>query len=422
MEQKLPLADVLDSSPVGPTHLKVLILCMLVAIFDGFDVQSISFAAPLIGKEWGAPREAFGYIFSAGIVGMLVGLIIQGPCSDRLGRKPMILFALLTFGTLSLFTSAATSLTHLMILRFLTGIGMGAAVPNILALTREYAPAKARSLMIVCMNAGLPAGGLLGGIASSYLLQEHGWRSIFIVGGIGPLALAVAVVCLLPESIPFLAQRAARRPGVGGNKDLGRAMGLLNRLRNDNAALRVDAIDWSPPSHAKAGIAGVVAEGRGVGTILIWLVFTLNMVTYYFLVSWLPSILTGAGIAPHLAALSSAMTNLGAIIGGLLLGWVSDRSGLVRTLAINYVLSGIFFVLLSLSLGGKLIIISLVCVVLGFTTGGAQLILNVLAANFYPTAVRSTGIGMAGIAGRIGAIAGPAVGSVLVAAGASASV
>lgn len=410
----LHVTDLIDAHPLGPMQIRVLALCMCVAIVDGFDTQSISFAAPMIAREWGAPREAFGAIFSAGIAGMMAGLVLQGPIGDRLGRKPVIILSLLIFGGCSLLTMWAESMTDLLMLRFITGIGMGAAVPNIVALTSEYAPARSRSRMIVLMNAGLPAGGLLGGALSAYLLADHGWRYIFLAGGVAPLVLAAVALRKLPESIPFLMQRAARGHERSGN-DLTRAHRLLKQL----GIRDVEAATLSLPHPERSSLAGLFREGRRTATILIWIVFLLNMLLYYFLISWLPLILTAAGASAQDAALAASMLNVGAIFGGLALAWVADRAGLERTLTINYIVGAMLFLLLGASLGSDILAVSALLATLGFATGGAQLLLNVLAASHYPIAMRSTGIGIAGIAGRLGAVSGPLAGSGLAAIGVS---
>mgnify|MGYP000010906131 CR=1 FL=1 len=196
--------EVIDAQPLSSFQIRVFVLCALTAMIDGFDTQCIGFVAPVIMKQWGIESGQFGLIFAAGLLGVLVGSIALSPLADRVGRRKVIIASAVAFGTLSVVTAYAQTLNELLILRFLTGLGLGGAVPNIIALTAEYAPRRLKALMVVIMFSGFPLGGFLGGMVSSQLIESFGWESVFIFGGLLPLALAVVLLWKLPESIPFL--------------------------------------------------------------------------------------------------------------------------------------------------------------------------------------------------------------------------
>lgn len=397
-----------------PVQYRVAILCGLVAIIDGFDVQSIAFAAPSITQEWGVSAESFGVVFSAGLFGMLIGVVLQGPIADRIGRKPVILGSVFVFGLLTLATGFAQNIAQLLALRIAAGIGMGAAVPNFIALTGEYAPERIKSRMIVAMNAGFPIGGFLGGLTSAALVGEFGWRSIFYVGGIVPLLLLILLYFKLPESILFAADRSMRRnePIVGGH-----VAKMLNMFARSGEKIDANTISWESEKVSAQGFGRIFDDGRAAGTVFLWAACFCSLILFYFLVSWLPSLLVQAGLPQERAIVAAAILNFGSVIGGFVLGWLSDKMGPPRILFFNYILAGLACIAFGLSIDSDLIVVASLAALLGFCCGGGQLMLNAMGAMFYPTAIRSTGLGAAGMAGRAGSLTGPVVGGALLGAG-----
>ncbi|WP_068874178.1 MFS transporter, partial [Phenylobacterium sp. CCH9-H3] len=309
----MPVTPVQDAAtpaqrtPLRPLHLLVVSVCMLVAFLDGFDVQMIAFMAPAIGREWQVEKEVFGLIFSSGIAGMLVGMVGQGPLSDRFGRKPMTLLCVALFGLCTLACAVAQSTTELLVLRFLGGVGMGAVLPNVIVLVSEFAPPHLRSRMVVVLGAGVPIGGLVAGALSAWLLPVTGWRPLFVVGGAAPLALLPVLALWLPESPLFRIERARRQGGASGPKDEEAIRDLVRR-------------GWAAPLAVEApvasqGVGALLGAGLRRSTLLLWLVCAANMVLFYSMLSWMPLILTSAGKPESLAALSGAMLNFGVIVG-----------------------------------------------------------------------------------------------------------
>ncbi|WP_337187959.1 MFS transporter [Phenylobacterium sp.] len=396
-------------TPLRPLHLLVVSVCMLVAFLDGFDVQMIAFMAPAIGREWQVEKEVFGLIFSSGIAGMLVGMVGQGPLSDRFGRKPMTLICVATFGLCTLACAAAHSTTELLLLRFVGGVGMGAVLPNVIVLVSEFAPAHLRSRMVVVLGAGVPIGGLVAGAISAWLLPVTGWRPLFVVGGVAPLLMLPVLALWLPESPLFLMDRAKRRVGPGRDSDERRIAALVQRgWRAPPAA---------EPAVAAQGVAALLGPAFRRSTLLLWLICAANMVLFYSMLSWMPLILTSAGTPESLAALSGAMLNFGVIVGSFPLGWAADRFGMGKVLPVTYVIGAGLFAATGALLGAPFAVVLVLCALLGCVSGGSQLLLNAFAGGLYPTAMRATGIGFAATAGRGGAIAGPALCGFLLAGG-----
>lgn len=401
--------EILDDRTVSGLQWQVVGLCGLVAIFEGFDIQSISYAAPAIGREWGIPKEAFGFIFSVGIGGMLLGLLLQALIADKLGRKPLILVSVALFGVVTIAAGLASTMTELVMSRLIAGLGMGAALPNVIALTSEYAPARLRVRLIVLMNIGIPVGGLLGGLISAPLIEMLGWRSIFLVGGFGPLLLLPLLLIALPESLPFLA--ASRRRGA-----LARFHSLLGRLGIDPAQVATSVA----PVRGGLSLVQLFREGRARNTIFICLTFFINLLTFYVLMAWLPMLMTQSGLPLGKAVLVSAGLNLGSIVGGFVLGWFADKSGARLTLFGTYLCTMMLFLLMGGGFSWSFGAIALLAALLGLCLGGAQLVLNAAAAEFYPLEMRASGVGTAAMVGRVGAIAGPIIGGLLLANGVAA--
>src|SRR6516225_11279703 len=199
------VAEFIDAQPVGGFQIRLLLTCAAVLFLDGFDTQAIGFVAPALAKEWGVTKVALGPVFSAGLFGLMIGALVFGPVADRLGRKTVIIFSTLAFGLGALATAFAWDLTSLLVLRFLTGLGLGGAMPNAIALTSDFSPKRRRATMVMIMFCGFSIGAALGGLLAADMIPRFGWRAVFIVGGIAPLLMLPILVWRLPESVRFLA-------------------------------------------------------------------------------------------------------------------------------------------------------------------------------------------------------------------------
>lgn len=361
-------------------------LCALVAILDGFDMQAIAFVAPAIADDFGSPLSAFGPVFAMALVGIGVGAILFGTLADRIGRKPVIVMALALFGLCSFLSAAAQDVTQLLLARFATGVGLGAAIPNVIALTSEYAPERRRAMLIVGMYCGVPVGAVVGGfLSATWLLPSHGWRSVFLAGGIAPLLLLLPVILFLPESARFLVGR--------------RAIGMT-------------ASDAVPPP--RASVTALFTQGRARGTLALWIAFLANLLVMHFLISWLPAALEQAGIPLERAILGTVVLNLGGIIGGAGLAYLVDRRGPYGPLVAAYTLGALFMVLIGWFSDSAPLALGLIFFA-GAGIIGGQLCMNALAAGLYPTGIRATGVGWAMAIGRLGSVLGSVAGGIMIA-------
>ena len=405
--KKISVNDLINDNPLSGFQISVIAMCAFVAMLDGFDTQSIAFVAPSIIQEWGVDSASFGPVFSAALVGLALGAFGLGGLADHFGRKNLIIGSTIVFGSCSLATAFADSLNQIMLLRFLTGLGLGGAMPNIIALTSEYSPKRLKTLMVVIMFSGFPLGGLIGGLISTQLIAYLGWAWVFIFGGVIPLLLVPVLIWRLPESILFLVNR-------GAQEDLASAASHLRHISPESSInSETQLILPEEKRSGKPSVAQLFAESRTVGTLMLWLIFFTNLLMFYFLISWLPTVLASAGLPVHLAIITALLLNAGSIFGGVLLGRLVDNRGAFKVLPINYVLAALFAMLIG-AFSEHLIILAALVFFAGFCVGGGQLVANSLSATFYPTDLRSTGVGWSLGFGRLGAISGPILGGILV--------
>lgn len=398
---------VIDRAKFGPLQFGVTALCFIIAMLDGFDTQSIAFVAPRIAEDWGLAASAFGPIFAIGLLGLTVGAFTLSPAADRFGRKTVILISTLIFGLFALLTAFATSMNELLIYRFITGIGLGAAMPNIIALTSEYGPARLRATLVTVMFCGFPLGSTIGGLVSTWLIAEFDWHSVFVVGGVLPLLLLPVLWFALPESVRFLVAKGAPETKIAP---------IVAKIDADASVSEFIAGLKHEQSTAAKGFSvfQLFREGRTPTTLLLWVAFFMNLLVMYFLVNWLPTLLKGAGLPLSLAILSTATLNLGGVVGAIALGRMIDRISPYIVLGTAYAASAAFIALLAFG-GTNLTVLLAGAALSGFGVVGAQIGCNALTASVYPTAIRATGVGWALGVGRIGAIVGPLVGGMLLA-------
>lgn len=404
--RSVDVTSVIDAAPLGRFQIASVVLCGLVAMLDGFDTQSIAFVAPVLAEAWQVAPGDFGPIFAAGLVGILCGQFIAGPLSDRYGRRKVILGCTFLFAVLTLATAAATSLKMLLLLRFLTGIGLGGATPNIIALTAEFSPQRLRATAITVMFAGFPLGAAIGALISSMIIPAFGWHSVFVLGGVIPLILLVVLAVRLPESVQFLV--AAGRP----QREIG---ALLDRIAPERARVAGERYVLQEQRLQGFSMLHLFRDGRAMKTLLLWVTFFMSLLMIYFLMSWLPLALKQAGASITSALTASVFLNLGGAIGGIVLGRLIDRLEPAAVLCTGYVIAGISTALIG-QVDSQVVILMTCVFVAGFCTIGGQTAMNALTASIYPTQARATGLGTALAVGRIGSIIGPVVGGLLMAA------
>ncbi len=395
----------IDEQPLSRFQVLVAVACGAIAFMDGYDVQTVGFVAPALSADLQIPRAALGPLFSSGLFGMVIGAVTFGPLADRFGRKPILLACTLIFGGMSLITSTANSLSALVIFRLLTGFGLGGALPNTVALTSEFTPTKHRATAITTMLCGFSIGAAAGGIVAAGLISSFGWRSVFVVGGVVPLLIAVLSAFLLPESIRFLLLK-------GDSKN--RVAGYLSQIAP--GAIQGDRLTYEVDEQ-KAGtfvVKELFMAGRAKVTLLLWICFFMNLLVIFFLNSWLPTVMTDAGIKLENAIMIAALFQIAGGIGAVILGRIFDKTRLssFKVLALVYLGAAATTVLIGQS-GTSMVALVFAVSAAGFCVTGGQSASNAVAAGFYPTAIRSTGVGWCLGIGRVGSIVGPILGGAL---------
>lgn len=406
MTQPMRTLDVqqfIDERRFSPYQWLILILCFLIVAADGFDTAAIGFVAPALGQEWHVTKAALGPVMSAALAGLAFGALAAGPIADRIGRKRVLVGSVMLFGLFSIACAFAQSVNELAVLRLLTGLGLGAAMPNAATLMSEYAPHAKRSFLVNTMFCGFTLGSSAGGLVAAALIPEYGWRSVFVVGGVAPLLLG-ALLIALPESIRFMVLRGAPAERIAA---------VLRRIAPDAA---FDNVRFVLPDdrgdQRQSGVAVVMSPRYRTGTLMLWLTYFMGLLVYYLLTSWLPTLIRDNGFTVREAALVTALFPLGGGIGAIACGWLMDRFEPHRVIAATYVLTGLFVWLVGLQ-AGHLALLASVVFVAGVCMNGAQSSLPTLAAAFYPTSGRATGVAwMLGI-GRFGGILGAFSGGLL---------
>ena len=402
---------VVDGARFGSHALMVCALTTLALVFDGFDIQAIAFAAPKLMTEWGIDRATLAPILAAGLLGMFVGALVLGVAGDRYGRRRALIASMALMAASSLMAATADAPGQLATYRFLTGLGLGGALPNATALMVEFAPLAVRSVVVAITVVGVPIGGMLGAAIAARLVPALGWPSIFVLGGLLPAVLLLAMAWLLPESPQYLARRGrARELAATLNRVLGepRYEGSEHFTSRDvgTAGERAGPLALFGPEHRRE-------------TLLIWLIFFTNVFTVYCYFSWTPTVLTGVGLPLATALRGLLLYNLGGVVGSLLGAWWMGRVGsrpVLLALAGGAALSTLALGLVEATPEDNLILMGCLLVA-GACVNGVQVQMYTVAASAYPTQLRATGVGWALGTARLGGVLSAFAGSVVQALG-----
>jgi AAHS family 4-hydroxybenzoate transporter-like MFS transporter len=393
----------IDAHPVGRFQIQLLIVCALVLLADGFDTQAISFVVPGLVRDFGVSRAQVGPVLSAGLFGLMLGALFISPLADRVGRRRIIITSTILFGGFTIATAYAQDLNQMLVFRALTGLGLGGAMPNAIALIAEFSPQRRRTVMVMTMFCGFSLGGVVSGALAAWLIPAYGWRAVFVVGGLFPLLFAPFLLIWLPESVRFLA--------LAGGEDLrvGRLLARIGPALRHPAGTRFIIAE---PRPSGLPVLQLFAGGRMLATAVLWVVFFMSLLDLYFLALWIPTVVNAMGASVSLAALAGGLLQLGGITGSLVLGWLIQRFGSAPVLATSYAVATVSIAALG-SLGFSIPAVMVAIFGAGFGVVGAQIGANAYAASFYPTAYRATGVGWALGIGRIGSILGPLIGGIL---------
>jgi AAHS family 4-hydroxybenzoate transporter-like MFS transporter len=352
----------------------VFALCAATMFTEGYDAQFMGSVVPSIAAEYGVLPGAMWPTLSAGLVGLMLGAFFIAPLADNFGRRRLIIYSVAAFGILTIASVFTTNIIEMAALRLLTGLGLGGAMANTTALTAEFSPPHRRALYVAIMFCTFSLGASFGGLVSAALLEDYGWKSVFLVCGIMAVALLPVLVRYLPES-----------------------------LVKEDAQLTIP-------------FGKLFTDGRARFTVLIWIIFFANLMELYIITSWLPTALRDKGVDLAWANLAVATVQLGGVGSAFFLAWLVDRHGPRFVLPLAFLTGILSVATLGLS-GSSLALIFVAAVGVGAGTVGAQNCNNGIAAKFYPTEIRATGVGWALAVGRVGSIIGPAVGGLLLATG-----
>lgn len=372
-------------------------MCFFIVLLDGFDTAAIGYIAPSLIKEWGVSKPDLAPVLSSALFGLAAGALSAGPLSDRLGRKLLLIASVAVFGIACFASAFSSSLSELTVLRFITGVGLGAAMPNAVTLMSEYCPSQRRAVLTNAMFTGFPLGAAFGGFLAAWMIPQFGWRSVLVLGGVVPLLLVALLVLRLPESARYM---------VAKNYAAQRIQAVLSRIAGKAIkATRFTLTETRAASGGKSGLALVLSRSYLAGSLMLWIAYFMGLVIFYALVNWMPLLLKDAGIDAKSATLISALFPLGGV-GAVFFGWLMDRFNGNRLIAAGYCLTAVSVYGIGQSTGQGLGLLVLVVFVAGTLMNTAQSSLPALAAGFYPTAGRATGVSwMLGI-GRFGGIAG----------------
>ncbi|MFU9045400.1 aromatic acid/H+ symport family MFS transporter [Acinetobacter tibetensis] len=393
--QTLNINTVVDEAKFTPFHWSVLIWCLLIIIFDGYDLVIYGVALPLLMQEWGLSAVQAGLLASTALFGMMFGAMSFGTLSDKLGRKKTIMICVAIFSGFTFLGAFASSPVEFGILRFLAGLGIGGVMPNVVALMTEYAPKRIRSTLVAVMFSGYAIGGMASALLGAWLVTDYGWKIMFFIAGIPFVALPI-IWKFLPESLMFLTQK-------GETAQVAQIVQKISPEQNIHAETRFVLNDVIAGDEAP--LRALFQQGRMFSTLMFWVAFFMCLLMVYALGSWLPKLMIQAGYSLGASMLFLFALNIGGMVGAIGGGALADRFHLKPVLSTMFTVGALALILLGFN-SPQAVLYTLIALA-GAATIGSQILLYTFVAQFYPTAVRSTGMGWASGIGRIGAIVGP---------------
>ncbi|MEB7555098.1 MFS transporter [Kluyvera cryocrescens] len=404
--QRLDVRELINTNPLSRYQKLVIFLGFCVIALDGFDIAIMGFIAPTLKQEWGVSNHELGFVISTALIGLALGALFSGPLADWLGRKKIIINSVFFFGFWTIATAFSQNIEQMIFFRFMTGLGLGAAMPNMSTLVSEYAPERQRSFIITVIFCGFTFGAAIGGFAASWLIPQFGWHSLMALGGILPLLFAPLLIWKLPESARFLVIKQA---------PVARIHAILQRFYPGQVSENVSFILPQQPINSSA-MRIVLSRDYLFGSLMLWLVYFMGLFLVYILGSWLPTLVKEIGLTVSQAAIMTALYQAGGTVGSLFAGWLMDKINPHRALGIIFAVGGLF----TMAIGYAGVNFPLLCS-LAFVSGaclnGANTGMNALSARFYPTQARATGSSWMHGVGRIGAILSAFAGAEMLAMG-----
>jgi len=400
-ETTVELERLLNERPLSALQIRVVALCALAALIDGYDIQAMPLSVPRLAAHFALPAASFAPAVVASLVGMAVGAMLFGPLADRWGRRPLLIGSMLLIGVASLAATFSGGVAQLAFWRLLTGLGLGGALPAGMALIAEYAPARRRAALITAMVCAIAIGNIVAAVIAPLLQERWGWQGIFALGGLAPLLAAALFWFALPESVTLL---VARRP------DQPKTLAVLAKLA---PSVEPSRIRLAPRAKLESGkFAALLTRSFRGRTALLSGIFFSNLFVNFAVISWLPALLRSAGWAEADALRGGSLVSFGGLVGGLSLSWIADRGRPIPTLATGYVGAAIALGLF-LALPPSGAVWGALLFLVGVFAFGTQMTIGALMVSYYPPEIRATGVGWVSAIGRAGSFIGPSAVAVL---------
>lgn len=392
---------IIDREKLSPLQWLVFILGFLVFFSDGLDTGIIGFIAPALLDDWGITKPQLAPVLSAALVGMSIGAILSGPMADRFGRKGVIVMTTLLFASFTILCGYATSTQELIIYRFITGLGLGAAMPNISTIVSEYMPLKRKAFLTGLAGCGFMLGISCGGLLSASLLDSLGWANVVIIGGLIPLVLVFILLLKLPESTQYLIKR----------EQYAKAQIILEKIHGSSLGLDVKFQQAKGAAQPENPVKMVLGRYR-FGSVMLWMCCFTSLLVFYLLTSWMPTILKTAGFSTQQFSLIAAIFPFGGVVGAIVMGWYMDKVNPTAVVKYAYFFAIILFIIAGM-LYSNVILLGVTIFLIGALLVGAQSSLLPLAALYYPSECRAVGVSWMHGIGRIGAILGAFFGALI---------
>ena len=398
----------IDSSNISFLQLLIIFICFFLNIIDGMDVLVISYTAPVIASSWDISFKTLGIVFSSGVLGMAIGALLLAPYADKIGRKKIILISTFIISIGILLTGFSVNIYHLIFLRFLSGIGIGTMLASTVSLVSEYTPNRSRDFWVSFILAGYPIGAILAGYLSNYILKYYSWEVVYIIFGIISIFFIPIIYFFLLESVDFLLKNQPKN-----------ALSRVNLILKKLDFSKIDSLPNKVNLASKIPVNSLFQAKHIYSTIKLWTAFFFSFACLYFLISWIPKMVTELGLSLELGIYSGTVFNIGAFFGIVTQGYFSSKFGLKKIISIFLIVTFIIMTQIQHFFGSDWML--LIFGVLGFTIQGGFVGLYSVAARIYPTEFRTTGVGWGIGAGRLGAVLGPLVAGILIGTGISIS-
>ena len=388
----------IDSQPFSAFQIFVVFLGGLILFIDGLDVQLVSYIGPKIRVEWGMSQTLLGTVFSSMIWGLLIGFAFVAPLSIRFGHRKLILANMVLFGLATMGASLVNDATSMIALRVLAGVGLAGVIPSGVAMTGEFGPRRRRSTCIALIYCGYSFGTMAAGLLAGAIIEAYGWRTHMVIGGMIPLVIAAFLYFTLPESPEYLISKGASQETIAK---------LMRKISPQLAIGPLTRFTVSEKRDESMAVAQLVQHGRSLGTLMLWLALFMNLMVIFFVLQWLPSIFVMVGYTQAQATVATTWATSGGILAALILGPLMDWLGPYRVIMALFMLGGAFLFFTGISVHSAAFIVTAMAFVATGSTSGIQKCINALMVFFYPTSLRSTGLGWAFGIGRFGAMVGP---------------